>query len=885
MTLRSSRREPSRSASCPSRKVGPLRQFPVLGGGERVHRADAADLGFERGQVLLGDQPRGQVGTRSRQRLLLGGIDVAAQALGHVLEAHPQGGGLDGHRRHLLPIGGDGGVEGLAAVLGGGEVAPFAPRLLPQFPLAAAQHLEMAAARLQPPPGPLLRCPPRRSTSPGSTWSDVRSSMRRCTSSRRRSSRRRRSTAVATRLAASSPERRAPSRRTATSSRRRARASQAAWRAASSPSKAAIWGRKRERRSRRDRPASARAARRASSRAQLGGAFRRRPLRSFQGPGQPRAGALRGGDDSAAATASRAAASSAARRAALCRLEARATSTRARSKPTRAASRAAGPAPSGWAARTPKAVTRSPSGVTARRPGWRCTRDQAAAQPSTTTTSPSRAAARAASAAGPSRSTRASTPGLGGDGARRHLAPPGDAAKAAPPRPADLSEDTAPASASGPDTAKASLHGPRAASTAAARFAGTSRRATTGPRTPSCPAACRCASGSPRPATAASSASTRARAAASPRRASARAPRASSRAAASSRARPAAAAGRPRPGPRLLAQPGTSAVRRSTSAAAPATCADHQRPALVEGHRLAFVALRRRLQGRQVASQGGHHPFGGKAALLGQRPFLVLQGQPGGLVALRRHPGGPLLFGGSGDARPQVGSLLLEVASPLAGALQAGPAEPSAARGRPRRCAAGARPPSPGGRRPRCRAPAPRRWSPTACCSSASVCGHRLPSRPRRPQGEAAAPARRRASSAQAAPRPGAGALRPPTAAAPATPLAGRRGARRPGPGGCKGPMRRCCSPSRSCRRCTSTSVASRRRRARSRRRRCLVTPAASSMTARCSSGPALSTASTRPWPTMTCWWRPTPLSDSISWMSRSRQSAPLISYSEVPSR
>ena len=76
-----------------------------------------------------------------------------------------------------------------------------------------------------------------------------------------------------------------------------------------------------------------------------------------------------------------------------------------------------------------------------------------------------------------------------------------------------------------------------------------------------------------------------------------------------------------------------------------------------------------------------------------------------------------------------------------------------------------------------------------------------------------------------------------------------------------------------------------RRRSARSRRRRCLRTPAASSMTDRRSSGRASRTASRWPWLTITCCWRPTPVSDSSSWMSSRRQGAPLIEYSLSPER
>ena len=56
-------------------------------------------------------------------------------------------------------------------------------------------------------------------------------------------------------------------------------------------------------------------------------------------------------------------------------------------------------------------------------------------------------------------------------------------------------------------------------------------------------------------------------------------------------------------------------------------------------------------------------------------------------------------------------------------------------------------------------------------------------------------------------------------------------------------------------------------------------------MMARRSSGRALSTASIWPWDTMTCCWRPTPESDSSSWMSSSRQGTPLMAYSLSPER
>src|SRR5690606_7828009 len=64
-----------------------------------------------------------------------------------------------------------------------------------------------------------------------------------------------------------------------------------------------------------------------------------------------------------------------------------------------------------------------------------------------------------------------------------------------------------------------------------------------------------------------------------------------------------------------------------------------------------------------------------------------------------------------------------------------------------------------------------------------------------------------------------------------------------------------------------------------------LRTPAASSMNPRRSSGLAWSTASSCPWPTMTCISRPIPESASSSWMSSSRHESPLISYSLSPDR
>ena len=56
-------------------------------------------------------------------------------------------------------------------------------------------------------------------------------------------------------------------------------------------------------------------------------------------------------------------------------------------------------------------------------------------------------------------------------------------------------------------------------------------------------------------------------------------------------------------------------------------------------------------------------------------------------------------------------------------------------------------------------------------------------------------------------------------------------------------------------------------------------------MIARRSSGRALSTASSWPCPTITCCWRPMPVSESSSWMSSSRHGAPLIMYSDSPVR
>ena len=56
-------------------------------------------------------------------------------------------------------------------------------------------------------------------------------------------------------------------------------------------------------------------------------------------------------------------------------------------------------------------------------------------------------------------------------------------------------------------------------------------------------------------------------------------------------------------------------------------------------------------------------------------------------------------------------------------------------------------------------------------------------------------------------------------------------------------------------------------------------------MTARRSSGRASRMASRWPWLMITCCWRPTPVSDSSSWISRSRHGAPFIEYSLSPER
>ena len=89
----------------------------------------------------------------------------------------------------------------------------------------------------------------------------------------------------------------------------------------------------------------------------------------------------------------------------------------------------------------------------------------------------------------------------------------------------------------------------------------------------------------------------------------------------------------------------------------------------------------------------------------------------------------------------------------------------------------------------------------------------------------------------------------------------------------------------RSPRRVRLPSVAASRRSAFSLRLRYFRMPAASSMMRRRSSGRALRTASIWPWLTITCCWRPTPVSDSSSWMSSSRHGTPLMAYSLSPVR
>ena len=101
----------------------------------------------------------------------------------------------------------------------------------------------------------------------------------------------------------------------------------------------------------------------------------------------------------------------------------------------------------------------------------------------------------------------------------------------------------------------------------------------------------------------------------------------------------------------------------------------------------------------------------------------------------------------------------------------------------------------------------------------------------------------------------------------------------------CNGPRPRRTSRKRSLSRSRLPSVASSRRSAFSRRLRYFKTPAASSMMARRSSGREFSTESIWPCPTITCCWRPMPLSESSSWISNNRHGAPLIAYSESPLR
>ncbi len=92
-------------------------------------------------------------------------------------------------------------------------------------------------------------------------------------------------------------------------------------------------------------------------------------------------------------------------------------------------------------------------------------------------------------------------------------------------------------------------------------------------------------------------------------------------------------------------------------------------------------------------------------------------------------------------------------------------------------------------------------------------------------------------------------------------------------------------SPVRSLSRDRLACMASSLRTVFSLRRRCLRMPAASSMKPRRSSGVACRTLSSWPWPTITCISRPRPESESSSWISSSRQPAPLMAYSEPPVR
>ncbi len=188
--------------------------------------------------------------------------------------------------------------------------------------------------------------------------------------------------------------------------------------------------------------------------------------------------------------------------------DARERSVFACSAATRAVSTIAGPAPSGWAIWTPSIDTRSPSGVTALRAGWRATRARAVAHPSTRSTSPSRWRARPRSARGPSRSTRASTPdaaAISEAGADPRFTAD---TTGTPPPPAALTVSTASLSRSTLWKAMASAQRPRAASTAFSNPAGMSRRETRAPSAPSTVSTLRRDSTSKLPDMAASKAST-----------------------------------------------------------------------------------------------------------------------------------------------------------------------------------------------------------------------------------------------------------------------------------------------------------------------------------------------------------------------------------------
>ncbi|CPU65228.1 Uncharacterised protein [Mycobacteroides abscessus] len=89
----------------------------------------------------------------------------------------------------------------------------------------------------------------------------------------------------------------------------------------------------------------------------------------------------------------------------------------------------------------------------------------------------------------------------------------------------------------------------------------------------------------------------------------------------------------------------------------------------------------------------------------------------------------------------------------------------------------------------------------------------------------------------------------------------------------------------RSASRVRLACIASSLRSAFSLRLRCLRTPAASSTKPRRSSGVARRTASSCPWPTITCISRPRPESERRSWMSSRRHALPLIAYSDPPLR